>query len=81
MQAVDAIAFMFRDQLGLRLQPLLHLMSRQCAGVDVIEVGPFGDLIHGRLEAGFILALVDRRRRFTGRALVAMNVILAYRTS
>src|SRR5438105_3006496 len=67
MQAVDAMTFIFGKQLRLRLQPLLHIMPRQGTPVKVIEIGPFSDLIRRWPGAGFVLALVNRRRCFAGR--------------
>ena len=53
---MDARPAAFRDQLRLRLQPMLHLVAGQGALVFISEVSPPGHLVRCRRESVFVPA-------------------------
>ena len=55
MKPVDAGLIAFRNQIGLRLQPMLHLVTWLGTLILIGEVSFPGDFIRGGREIDFIL--------------------------
>ena len=68
METVNPGEIPFREQIGLGLQPVLHIVSGQRTLVHITEVRPPGDLVRRRHKVNFPLVYLRSRswRQCTG---------------